>query len=380
MARILIEPAKAKRVLPKYSELEKTLKGLYQEVKDIRSGLTFKIGVQEAINARLDETAEQINQEAGGAQALNVGVEQIIARYEQAEGGNVELVGAEARMGWQEDGLTDQLSIQNLLDALIHLTSEKVWPFLPLLAIIAPAAPPGILLSGLLAGMVVGSNRDSVDGSWLGYEFADGHPGVTAWIGKVSAKSEGSLGSAGVNAYLGKVEASAESDAHFMEKVEKRKYIDGEWTEKDEFSIVDLEAKASVSASVLAGDANLEVGNDYLGLEGKAEGSAGNANLEAAGEFSVGENGVSANLSGKAMVSAAEGKASGTINILGVEITGKIGGYAGAVGVEGKIGIDDNKFVIEGGAAALLGASGGVEIGFNGEGWSTFWDIITFWD
>ena len=82
------------------------------------------------------------------------------------------------------------------------------------------------------------------------------------------------------------------------------------------------------------------------------------------------------------MVAAVEGKASGTINILGIEITGKIGGYAGAAGVEGKVGIENNKFVLEGGVAALLGVSGGVEIGFNDTGWSKlksgFVDFIDF--
>ena len=135
-----------------------------------------------------------------------------------------------------------------------------------------------------------------------------------------------------------------------------------------------------------------------LGAEVEAEGSVGNAKAEAKGEFSITEDGVNANVGGEAMVSAVEGQASGTINILGIEIKGKIGGYAGAVGVEGKVGIEDNKFVMEGGAAALLGVSGGVEIGFNDEGWDNFtegvkegWndftddvedfvDFVTFWD
>ena len=107
---------------------------------------------------------------------------------------------------------------------------------------------------------------------------------------------------------------------------------------------------------------------------------------------------MNANVGGKAMVSAVEGEAKGTINIFGIEITGKIGGYAGAAGVEGKVGVEDNKFVVEGGVAAVLGVSGGIEIGFNDEGWENFtqgvqegWndftdgvgefvDFVTFWD
>ena len=117
-----------------------------------------------------------------------------------------------------------------------------------------------------------------------------------------------------------------------------------------------------------------------LGLEGQAEGSVGNAKANVGGELSIGEDGINANIQGEAMVSAAEGEVSGTINILGIEITGKVGGYAGAVGVEGKAGIEDGKFVLEGGAAALFGVSGGVEVGFNEEGWDNFVDFIVFWD
>lgn len=42
--------------------------------------------------------------------------------------------------------------------------------------------------------------------------------------------------------------------------------------------------------------------------------------------------------------------------------------------------IEDNKFVLEGGAAALIGGSAGIEIGFNDEGWDNFVDFIVFWD
>lgn len=160
----------------------------------------------------------------------------------------------------------------------------------------------------------------------------------------------------------------------------EKEYKDGEWVEKSRTDFITAVAGASAGVSVLAGDAEADVGSDMLGVEGKAEGSVGTAKAEAKGKFSVGEDGVNANVKGEAMVAAVEGEASGTINILGLEITGKVGGYAGAVGVEGKVGIEDNKFVLEGGAAALIGGSAGIEIGFNDEGWDNFVDFIVFWD
>ena len=215
---------------------------------------------------------------------------------------------------------------------------------------------------------------------WLGYEFSEDNPGVTAWVGKASAEAQNEWGYAGVNAYLGKGEAEAKADAGIMKTTTKKEYKDGEWVEKSRTDFITAVAGTSAGVSVLAGDAEADVGSDMLGVEGKAEGSVGTAKAEAKGKFSVGEDGVNANVKGEAMVAAAEGEASGTINILGLEITGKVGGYAGAVGVEGKVGIEDNKFVLEGGAAALIGGSAGIEIGFNDEGWDNFVDFIVFWD
>lgn len=208
----------------------------------------------------------------------------------------------------------------------------------------------------------------------------DGNPGVTAWIGKASAEAQNEWGYAGVNAYLGKGEAAAKADAGIMKTTTKKEYQDGKWVEKSSTDFITAEVGASASVSALAGDAEAGLGSDMLGIEGKAEGAVGTAKAEAKGKFSVGEDGVNVNVKGEAMVAAVEGEAKGTINILGLEITGKVGGYAGAVGVEGKVGIEDNKFVLDGGAAALIGGSAGIEIGFNDEGWDDFVDFIIFWD
>lgn len=217
---------------------------------------------------------------------------------------------------------------------------------------------------------------------FLGYEFTDGHPGVTAWLGKASASISGWLGSAEINGYLGKAKAETKAEAGLMKAKTKREYKDGEWSEKETLSFLYGEASASASVAAFAADAKGTLGNDWLGAEGTAEGSAGSAKAGVEAKLSVGEDGVTAVAKGEAMVAAVEGKATGTINILGIEITGKIGGYAGAAGVEGKVGIENNKFVVEGGVAALLGVSGGVEIGFNDTGWSKlksdFVDFIDF--
>lgn len=247
----------------------------------------------------------------------------------------------------------------------------------------SPYISGGVLFGDSSTQIFIDSTRTSSTNSnadWFGYEFSEDNPGVTAWIGKASAETQNEWGHAGVNAYLGKAEAEAKADAGIMKTKTKTEYRDGRWVEKSRTDFITAEASAGASASILAADADAGLGSDMLGVEGKAEGTVGTAKAEVKGKFSIGEDGVNANIQGEAMVAAVEGEASGTINILGLEITGKVGGYAGAVGVEGKIGIEDNKFTIKGGAAAGVGGSVGIEIGFNDEGWDNFVDFITFWD
>lgn len=218
---------------------------------------------------------------------------------------------------------------------------------------------------------------------WLGYEV-DGTK-VTAWGGKAYAEVQNEVGYAGVNTYLGKVETGMKSDFSFMETETKRKYVNGEWTEETTTEFLKAEIGGGVDVSVLAVDGKAGVGSDMLGAEVSGEGSLGNAEVSGKAEFAISEDGIDLNAKGKAMVTAAEGEVEGTINILGLEITGKLGGYAGGLGVEGSIGLDKNEngdvtFESKLGAAALFGVSVGVEIGFNETGWDNFVDAVTFWD
>lgn len=266
------------------------------------------------------------------------------------------------------------------------VTCAKPYIISSLLGLVSPITGLLYITSGIPYGNIPSFSDKSrvpsasASAGWLGYEFAEDNPGVTAWVGKASAQAQNEWAYAGVNAYLGKAEAEAKAEAGIMKTTTKKEYKDGKWSEKTTTEFITAEVGASAGVSVLAADAEAGVGSDMLGVEGNVEGAAGTAKAEVKGEFSIGEDGVNANVGGEAMVAAVEGEASGTINILGIEITGKVGGYAGAVGVEGKIGIENNKFVAEGGVAALLGFSTGVEIGFNEEGWDNFVDFITFWD
>ena len=90
MARIYIEPAKAKSVLGRESDLTKDLSLLSKDVENIRNGLRYKIAGKEQISARLREVADQIARESAAARAMRLGMEQVINRYEQAERKNTD--------------------------------------------------------------------------------------------------------------------------------------------------------------------------------------------------------------------------------------------------------------------------------------------------
>lgn len=111
MAKILIEPSKAKSVLNLEDSLEKTLRTLSQEVDGIRSGLRSKIAGQEQISARLKDAVGQITKEAAAANAMRSGLEQVIAQYERTENGNIGRVAAEKtsvqQAGWNGGGALD---------------------------------------------------------------------------------------------------------------------------------------------------------------------------------------------------------------------------------------------------------------------------------
>lgn len=267
-------------------------------------------------------------------------------------------------------------STPSWLESVAWAIITKPYVLRDLLPLVSPVTGLLYLTSGISSGKIPSvfdysrTPYSDAGADWLGYEI-DGTK-VTAWGGKAYAEVQNEAGYAGVNAYLGKVDTGVKSDFSFMES----KYENGEWTEE----FLNAEIEAGVDVSILAADGEAGVGNDMLGAEIEGEGSVGNAELSGKGEFSVGEDGIELNAKGKAMVSAVEGEAEGTINILGLEITVSAGGYAGAIGVEGEIGIDDGKFKIKGGAAAGIGGSVGIEVGFNETGWANFVDAVTFWD
>lgn len=88
MARIYIEPSRAKRIAQDEMDLSRALKALSQEVDSIRGNMRYKIAGRAQIAERLRQVSEQIAAEAGAARNMSNGMRQVVTWYEQTENGN----------------------------------------------------------------------------------------------------------------------------------------------------------------------------------------------------------------------------------------------------------------------------------------------------
>lgn len=104
MAKIYIEPTKAKQSVTNEEKLSKLLEGLSQDVDNIRGNLRYKISGKEQISARLAEVVQQIRKESNSVKALSSGLEQIISQYVQTEDANRDRLAADKASSVQESG------------------------------------------------------------------------------------------------------------------------------------------------------------------------------------------------------------------------------------------------------------------------------------
>lgn len=388
MSSIRINCQNVKSAVDGYQEQRQELASLIGSLQGVKAAGDLSRFSFVSIYNTLGRVIQNLEARKDSVQNLANGLEDIISKYVDCENHLSDHIKASLFTETEADGekFYNPENLPELIESILDVIFTFLVPFIligkPIAAWLTYLIPTG-WGNGFGPGEGTSTSSSGVEAGWFGYEFDEDNPGVTAWIGKGSAWTGDDSAYAGVNGYLGKSEAAAKADGGFMEKKTKREYEDGKWTEKEILQFFFAEAGAEAGISAAEGDASAGVGGGMLGAEGKVEGSALSASAEGKGKFSVGEDGVNAYAEGELMASAVEGKASGTVSILGFDITGEIGGYAGAAGVEGKIGIEDGKLVIKGGVAALIGGSAGIEIGLNEEGWDNFVDFvdyITFWD
>ncbi|MCI9582176.1 MAG: hypothetical protein HFG46_00570 [Clostridium sp.] len=378
MANFSVKFSETQYIGNQFEKIETCLSKMADQIENVRNSYAATNTIAFArIQSNLKKGRSDISDLKVSVSGFRVSLDEIMRLYEETE----KSILGRGDMVLSSDQHSDD-NLSNILPFIKPGYFGRTYILPGILPLVLSMTKPLFLLNGIIynGASAINSGPSSIRAGWFGAEYADGHPGVTAWIGKASAETKGDWGSASVNAYLGKVETEMKADAGFMQYKEVSEYSDGKWSNKQKLQFLFAEAGSGASVAMVAADAKGSVGSDMLGLEGKMEGTLGSARAGTKGVFSVGEDGVNAYIKGEAMVAAAEGKVSGTINILGLEIKGSLGGYAGALGAEGKIGIEDGNFVCKGGAAAVIGGSVGLEIGLNDEGWSNFVDFITFWD
>ena len=211
--------------------------------------------------------------------------------------------------------------------------------------------------------------------SALGYQINEDNRGITGWVGRYTGKIQNDNFAAEVNAYIGKGEAAWALGLLTYKFKEEKEYNKktGKWEEKKTQKLEVAKVKGEVQGSVISADGSIKTGDSILGTELKGEVSVGKGELSGDVELSFGNKGVKAYVGGSAKVTAVEGDVQGTIKIAGFEVTGKVEGYAGSLGVEGGIGFKQDektgktKLVVEGGGAAGIGGGLGIEIGVSDE-------------
>ena len=179
------------------------------------------------------------------------------------------------------------------------------------------------------------------------------------WEGDIHGEREGSgiIPALSGDAKVSLLDRSASAEASFF-GVEK-----GEDSTTLNIAKASAEAKLSVAHGEISGTAAY---NDYAKVTGEAQGDLGYADAKVNAECSYSTNGkLNLNLGGEALVAAARGEASVTIDFLLFEYTFKAEGYAGGAGVKFDAGIKNNKFVLDAGIEAGVGGSLGMEVGVN---------------
>lgn len=345
-------------VLDEHRRMSSLMTKYSSDVNQVKNSLSMKVRQRAGIDTKLRKISQDIQEEHGVLSRMANAGQTIYWIYQAAE---------------RQAANMDQVPDFNLRRAGVLVTNF--------------ATPEKDGDAQAPEGKTQAPNPGKASAEWTGYEFDDKHPGVTAWVGKAGAEYENEDLYAGVNGYLGKAEAEAKASVSFANRENKNQYKEGKWDSKTSFDYFSAEAGVAATVAGVAGDAKIRGGDDIFGAEASAEGSLLSAEASAKGKLSYGDNGVDAYVEGKALVAAAEGKASASFNLFGFEIKTTVEGYAGAAGVKGKFGVDESKFTAEVGAAAVLGFSVGIEIGFNPTGWNNvkqgvknFLDFINPWD
>jgi len=360
MAKIFIEPAKARATINEQRALESTLNALSRDVSGVRSGLRYKIAGKEAIDARLREAAGQISREMERTRAMRTGLEQIIARYEQAEKSNYERVGAEKTSvqdggnggggivieGWMPDSALEPVGpIISLIPSLPWITQILVDVYEQLRRLFKPTPWYLNLLKPFNTTFLTGGLTGSIAGGF----------------GYVEGEVEGKVGT--YKNTLTKIDRDSTSGSKFYWDPETKKVTRVSEDDKKgneafsdhnkglpvDFKLASFGASRGISAAAL----DTELKSDYAGVSTKTR--LGELKGEIGGY--VGLLGVGGTIG--ASYTAFSTEAQGYLGSEDYQVYGKVGASAGKVSAEGSfdVGLVDK----DGNFNPALQAGGSIE-------------------
>lgn len=423
MAKIYIEPAKARATLSQQMALERTLQALSQDVGGIRNGLNYKISGREAIDARLRDAINRLNKEADSTRALRTGLEQIIVRYEQAENSNTDRVAAE-KTSVQTAGGASSIVVGPVPGTAVGLKeglkewlkSERAQELIRVLLRLGQTASPAAWYWGLLQSI---SSTFSLESSangitskisgGIGYEEDETKVKFGTYKNKLAAIDNDAAGSkfywdpktnkvTGVNpddekankafskhnkglpvdVKLASVGASRSISALALDTELEKEYVGlstktrvGELKGELGGYIGLLGAGGTVGTSFTAfsTEAKGYLGTDDLQVYGKAGVTAGK--VEAKGSFDVGlvdkdgkfNPALQAGASAEAIAGEISGTVGGKVAGADVSVTGKLN-YG--VGAHANVGYKDGKLSVDIGATLGVGGSVKLDIDLSG--------------
>ena len=419
MAKIWIEPSKAKNLLSLVRTLEQTLDSMSQDVDGVRNGLRYTIAAQAQIAARLREAAEQLERESAATGALHAGLEQVISRYEYTENRNRERA-VPPSSSVQGEGNTSPLSFGGMVSDTIIKPNQPIWdqfpsitipptlwPFLDTL-LPTPAGPISPFIPGVLDILSPSASEDTAqdeNSPWFVKNDASMDIAEKDWKDdlfprKVYYKDP----------ETGEITTVDPNDKEAMEEFKKNNKnavpvdltlasvgVKGEtafWGEASisgqtdwgghEGSISFGKLEGNAAAFIGWGGIGASIGGSFSALSAKERGYLGTEDANVYGEVSVDVGKIGANAGAGAGLLDADGNfdpklyAGASAELIGGEISGKVGGeIAGVdVGVEGSlnygigahanVGYNDGKFSFDIGASIGVGASVKLEIDVSG--------------
>lgn len=409
MAVVQLNKGSAGSIQSQIKRMENEIEASIQKVNSAINGLDFEVAARRSIRARMYAIKKSLNQQ----ETLAVRYREVFINVSN------DLIDTDGKFGSQSESIADMIKdFLNIDSGNVNdfFTRNKIWKYAALASLFMSG-------NGLLAITYIAATGDTTDepsgfakfinnkykvsGDVLkGEKSAEGDlwgigtAGVVAGTvlhGEAGVKTKGSLSfkddngkwdfkKAGVSAKASAsgsvVAGEAEGNIGYLHGKASGEVLTGGAAAEGKATLFEdgkfnpsLYGGVSAEVSALHGEAEAGFGTDQLGVNVGASGDVGHAEAEAGiglGYIGTDDNGnaqYGAKVEASAMASAAEGKVEGGVTIFGIDIDVGVKGYAGAIGVEGGASISTSGATGSFGGALLFGGKLDVSVDWSDAEW-----------